>query len=512
MKQRAYLGIDVGHPKCSCHGSRQKRRCARFFIRTPTSRRDGGRHEQSPLEWWKAVCAAGQATMQQVADSEIVGLAVAATSGTILLMDSCLTPLTAGLMYDDNRAIQEAIETQEVGHELWTRQSYRMQPSWALPKLIWLQRNGFLSAGAKLAHQNDYINAMLAGRVLATDSSNALKTGVDLEGLQWPHAIMEDLHIDPLVLPQVVLPGTRLGGVSAEASRNTGIPIGTPIFAGMTDGCAAQIASGATNVGSWNSVVGTTLVMKGVTERLLHDPLGVVYSHRSPDGNWLPGGASSTGAGFIAKHYASENLAALDAAAAQLGFIESVVYPLVGTGERYPFFAPDAQSFTLGAPATDAGTFTAVLQGLAFVERLAFDALHQIGADVEGRFTISGGAARSQTLSQIRADVLGRTLHVPAVTESAFGMAVLVAANATTLPKATQQLVHTGEMFLPHRGFDPEPCTSSSSASSAPGDGCLRGWPIMHGSEADELDFHPHRSRPPWGNRMARRKSLCRPH
>jgi len=50
----------------------------------------------------------------------------------------------------------------------------------------------------------------------------------------------------------------------------------------MTDGCAAQIAAGALEVGSWNSVLGTTLVLKGVTRELIRDPAGVMYSHRSP--------------------------------------------------------------------------------------------------------------------------------------------------------------------------------------------------------------------------------------
>lgn len=32
-----------------------------------------------------------------------------------------------------------------------------------------------------------------------------------------------------------------------------------------TDGCAAQLGAGVLNVGSWSSVLGTTLVLKGVT-------------------------------------------------------------------------------------------------------------------------------------------------------------------------------------------------------------------------------------------------------
>ena len=251
-------------------------------------------------------------------------------------------------MYDDGRARSEAAEVNDKGATLWRELSYRVQASWALPKLLWMVRQGMMQAGAKLLHQNDWLNLRLAGRLLATDSSNALKTGYDLLRSCWPVEVLESLGIEASVLPEVVPPGTRIGEVDGRAARETGLPEGTPIFAGMTDGCAAQIASGATGVGSWNTVIGTTLVVKGATERLLHDPLGVVYSHRSMDGLWLPGGASSTGAGAIAAEFAAEQLPALNAFAEEHGPTPLVVYPLAGRGERFPFAASDAEPFALG--------------------------------------------------------------------------------------------------------------------------------------------------------------------
>jgi len=82
--------------------------------------------------------------------------------------------------------------------------------------------------------------------------------------------------------------------VDRRGADATGLPAGTPVIAGMTDGCAAQIGAGALEPGEWNSALGTTLVLKGVTPELVRDPSRVMYSHRSPDGDWLPGGASST--------------------------------------------------------------------------------------------------------------------------------------------------------------------------------------------------------------------------
>jgi sugar (pentulose or hexulose) kinase len=133
-----------------------------------------------------------------------------------------------------------------------------------------------------LAHQSDFINRRLIGQAVATDTSNALKTCVDLIAERWPDAVFADLGVPPEFLPPVVRAGTILGVVGPEAAKETNLPAGTPVIAGMTDGCAAKIGAGALSAGSWNSVLGTTLVLKGVSPSLIKDPAGVVYCHGRP--------------------------------------------------------------------------------------------------------------------------------------------------------------------------------------------------------------------------------------
>ena len=102
-----------------------------------------------PQSWWTATVSCLREVMATLGGTvEVRGIAVDATSGTILLMDSQCRPLTAALMYDDGRAQHEAQEANERGGDLWRQMSYRMQPSWALPKLMWLLRHGMLPAGA----------------------------------------------------------------------------------------------------------------------------------------------------------------------------------------------------------------------------------------------------------------------------------------------------------------------------------------------------------------------------
>ncbi|GAA2009708.1 FGGY-family carbohydrate kinase [Nakamurella flavida] len=408
-----------------------------------TSHRDGPAHEQDPAQWWEQVVVATRAALQGISPERVRGVAVDATSGTIVLTDPDGRPLTPGIMYDDTRGAAEVDEINAVGAEVWATLGYqRMQPSWALPSLRWLLRqHPELVGTARLAHQSDVITGRLVGRPVAADLSNALKTGANLDDETWPLDVFERLGIPATLLPPLVRTGAFLGEVGSGAAAETGIPVGTPVIAGATDGCAAQLGAGALRIGSWNSVVGTTLVLKGVSHELIRDPLGVVYSHKAPNGDWLPGGASSTGAGAVSRDFPGADLDELGRRAAAFAPTDVLAYPLVSDGERFPFIAPDARGFLLGDPRDDAEHFAAVLQGVAFVERLCFDYLDLLGAPIGGDLIVTGGATRSPFWNQLRADVLGRPLVLPENAEGALGMAVLAASPGREAADVAAEMV-----------------------------------------------------------------------
>ncbi|MEW2609201.1 FGGY-family carbohydrate kinase [Streptomyces sp. NPDC047880] len=384
-----------------------------------TGRRNGARHEQDPLRWWAALCEASRAALGSAPPGlQVGGLAVCGTSGTVLLTDGSGRPVSPALMYDDARAGAEAARARAAG--------LAVQDTWALPKALWLLGE-YGGTSLRLTHQPDLIVSRLTGAPPPADSSHALKTGYDVEGDRWPTAALAELGVPESLFPGVVRPGTRLGEVGPAAADATGIPAGTPVLAGMTDGCAAQIASGALRPGSWNSVLGTTLVLKGAARDPVRDPAGVVYNHLAPDGTWLPGGASSVGAGALAAHFPEADPAAMDARAGAFEPAHAIAYPLVSPGERFPFRAPEATPLVLGDPTGDADLWAALLQGVGFAERLCLDYLHHLGAPLDGPLTFTGGGARSPYWNQLRADILGRPARVPEQTEPALGMAALAA-------------------------------------------------------------------------------------
>lgn len=412
-------------------------------------RAGGARHEQDPEAWWKAVGDAACKSTGELPGREVSGLSICSTSGTFLVADEEGRALTPAIMYNDGRAEEEARLAQEAGEPVWTSLGTRMQRSFALPKLVWLTRSGLPEDTARVMHQADYVASRLAGEPVATDWSHALKTGYDLINGCWPEEVFERLEVPIEILPPVVRPGSALGEVCQDAADYTGFLAGTPIRAGMTDGCAAQIVGGALREGQWNSVLGTTLALKGVTRKLLQDPTGAVYCHKHPDEGWLPGGASNTGAGILSERFPERDLKELDDEAERRGPSTMVIYPLTTEGERFPFANPEARGFELGEPEDQTDLYRAILEGVAFVERLCFTHLQSLGAEVLGPVVLTGGGAKSQVWSQLRADVLGLPMIVPRYSEGAVGMAILARAGDGPVIEAAADMSNTVARYEP---------------------------------------------------------------
>ncbi len=287
-----------------------------------------------------------------------------------------------------------------------------------------------------------------------TDTSHALKSGYDLASRRWVSEAMEALGIPASLLPEVLLPGSLAGRLTREAAGATGLPCGCEVRLGMTDSCAAQLAAGAAEPGQFVSVLGSTLVLKGATRRILSDPEGAVYSHLHPGGWWLPGGASSTGGKALAAGFPSGDLSELDRRAAALGPAGCVIYPLLGRGERFPFAAPGAEGFVLGKPSGEADRYRAVLEGVAFVERLGYERLRELGAHPSGPIVSAGGGSRSAVWNTIRATVMGAEIEARPGASTALGACILAACETLhpDLAIATRAMSVTGTMVRPAPG------------------------------------------------------------
>ena len=155
---------------------------------------------------------------------------------------------------------------------------------------------------------------------------------------------------------------------------------------------------------------------------------------------------------MISRDFAGRDLAELDRLAGHHEPSAAVSYPLASSGERFPFVAPEAEGFTLGAGSGEADRYAAILQGVGFIERLCFDYLDLLGAEVSGEVTFTGGATRSRYWCQLRADILGRQVKLPENAEPALGMALLAASQGGHTAEAARDMVRIRETLDPRGG------------------------------------------------------------
>ncbi len=431
--REALIGIDVGtqgvrvvatDPEGTVISSRQHP----FLLQT-----EGDAREQSPENWWETLLPLLRETASALASPGVaarpMAISVTSTSGTVIPLAADHTPLHAALMYDDLRSASQAVRCQRAAADAGFTE-LGIGPSFGLPKMLWYAETFPGQAGqiALWAHAADYVVGRLSGAWGVTDPTNALKTGYDPGHGAWPAYITGALGVPAHWLPQVIPSGSQVGTLRPEAAAATGLPSSLPVMAGMTDGCASQIAAGAVRPGEWSSTIGTTLVLKGVTRHPILDPEGRVYNHRHPEGWWLPGGASNTGAAWIAQDFPDKDLAGLDAQARELIPTPWTAYPLRSKGERFPFFAPNARGFEPEGLAP-MERYAARMEGVAYLERLAFDLVESLSGEPVARVSTAGGASRAETWLTIRANVLGKPIARMRYPDAAFGAAILAASG-----------------------------------------------------------------------------------
>lgn len=378
--------------------------------------------QQTPLDWREALLLLLHRIPAELA-AQLQGIAIDATSATTLLCDADLKPLSPPLMYSDTRASAEAEELKSIappGHIVCSATS-------GLAKFLWLTRQTGSEHAAYFLHQADWLTALLSGQPGISDYHNVLKTGYDVAALRWPDWVMSM----PLahLLPEAREPGIDIDRILPDIATHFGINPGCRIHAGTTDSTAAFIATGVQDTGIGVTSLGTTLVLKQLSEKRIDSPEYGVYSHRYGD-LWLVGGASNAGAGILRQYFSDAQIEMLSALIDPSKDSPLDYYPLSQPGERFPVSDPQLAPRIEPRPGSDVEFLHGLLQGLSRIEASGYAKLRKLGAPRLQRVVTAGGGARNETWRKLRARYLGLPVTNAAHSEAAFGCALLSAGSA----------------------------------------------------------------------------------
>lgn len=384
--------------------------------------------QRDPDRWWTAVLDCFDAQMQALREAghspdDIATMAVDGTSGSLVLTNAALIPVTRALMYNDGGFGPEAERIAAAGPSPHVAQG----PASALSRALRLASEDRAQSGGgravHLCHQADYITARLTGRGGHTDVNNALKTGIDPETGRWPAWIVSLAELAPL-LPVGHAPGAPLAPLAPEIARRFGLSSRAIVHAGTTDSVAAFLAATDPVPGAAVTSLGTTLAIKLFSQTRIDAPEIGLYAHRLA-GGWLLGGASNTGGGVLRRFFDLDEITALSAKIDPAAESAMDYYPLPRAGERFPINDPDLPPRVTPRPPDDAAFLHGLLESMARIERRGYEVLAERGAPWPETVVTAGGGAANAAWSAIRARVLGRPVVMADTPEAAVGVARL---------------------------------------------------------------------------------------
>lgn len=447
------IGIDVGTTSVKAVMIDTKgARLAEFAASYPTQHPAPGWVEQDPEDWLRLVMQALERFAAQGGPAQAICLT--SQVNTHVFVDPTLNVLHPAIVWQDGRAGIAGAEI-EAGISpddkiAWLGAPIPVDASHALARMGWMAavRPDLWAKTAHVMLPRDFLLARLTGAVVADPISAVGLVGPDLRYAKALIARMEGAaaRLAPLADP-----------LSVVGHISQGLPFaGTPVVLGMMDAWASLFGLGVAGQGQAMYLSGTSEVLGLISSTLNPEPGVITFPNWA--GITLHAGPTQAGGAsldWVARLLGRE-APTLCALAADITATSPLFLPHL-QGERAPLWDATARGTFAGLTgATGPAELTAaVLEGVAFSARLAFEALQRSGGVVPSEIRTGGGGAVSDRWCQIRADVLNRALvRVQGRDPGALGAAVMAGVGCGAMSGLAQA---AGALVLTDRVFQPDP-------------------------------------------------------
>ena len=409
--------------------------------RTLTSAINDIRVEQYPAEWWDKAIEVMSSSISDAKVKSIEYITATTSASCLVCVDMDGKPLRNAIMVSDRRAIKEVDEIKNTSSyaSIEADTGLPVSASIMLPKILWIKNNEpeMFENTRYFLTPNDYLIYQLCGNVL-TDELNAVKYHYSFNKGSYPTQLLDELGIPGKKLPSVAMTGTNAGKIKPDVANLVGCGVNTKIVITSYDAICSFVGSGVADEGEASDVSGTVTVFRMLSKRDKLLPSSRVYTTPFHQGDYnIIGGSNNLGGGLIEWvkqcYYSKEEypyeVMEKEAAESDIGARGIVFLPYL-LGERAPIWNNNARGtfFGLERMHTRKDMTRAVFEAAAFIDRTMMDAIGETSADVT-TVRLSGGLARINLISQIKADVTGKEVIVLSEFETTASGAVMMVLN-----------------------------------------------------------------------------------
>ncbi|MFZ0090871.1 MAG: FGGY-family carbohydrate kinase [Solirubrobacteraceae bacterium] len=433
-----------------------------------------GWHEQDAEDWWRSTKVALRQAAQGVSASEIEAIGITHQRETFACLGEDGTPLRPAMLWLDARAVEEVEEHGDEEIHRITGKPPDTTP--AFYKLLWSRAHEpeVLERTAKVVDVHAFLVKHLTGEWRTTWACADPLGLVDMETFDWSDEVLHRAGLERGQLCELDAPGAVMGELRSDVAEELGLPAGIPIVGGAGDGQSAGLGANITGPGRAYLNLGTAVVSGTYSDtyawgrefRALSGPIPKTYTFET-----LLQGGTYTVSWFVSKLAGMETSRlgldlsdeeVLEAAAARLepGADGLLAVPYWNQSQT-PNWDDAARGVILGLRGHHGKShlFRAILEGIAFEQRLLTDGVVAARDQPIDAYLALGGGSRSALWCQIIADVTRRPVTACREVETTSLGAAMHAAAAIgwcdSIAQAAQSMSGEGASYEPEaRGVE----------------------------------------------------------
>jgi xylulokinase len=464
------LGVDCSTTACKAvawdsRGQPVGEGRASFALENPEP--DG--YEQDAELWWQSSCDAIRGALRGLGPKPpLAAVCFTHQRETFVVTDAGGKPLHRALVWMDARCraeVEHAVERlgEERLHATSGKPACTTPSLYKLMFLLGRARPELRALSPRVLDVHAFLVWRMTGR-FATSLASADPLGlIDMQARAFSTELLGLAGLERSAMPSLVEPGVEIGRVTPAAAAATGLEPGLPVIAGAGDGQAAGLGAGVAGAGRAYLNLGTAVVAGVLSAEYRVDRAFRTLYGATPGSFFLEsdlkGGTftlSWLAQSVLGTTDVDELLARLETEAGALppGSDGLVLVPY-WNAVMNPYWDDDATGIGVGwhGAHRPAHVYRALLEGIAFEQRLCLSAIEKACATRIDELVVMGGGAKSALFCQVLADVLGKRIVRSKTSEATALGAGIMAAVATGIhadfPTAVAAMTATAEAFEP---------------------------------------------------------------
>ncbi len=402
--------------------------------------------EQESEDWWRAVVETVREVIKEnyKFKNYIRGISFSTQGGTLIPVDSRGRPLRRAITWLDQRADKEGRKViEELGSDFFYNiTGHKVRQGLPLLQICWLKNNErkIFEKTYKFLFVNDYIIHKLTDSYYTDPSNSSITMLYNLRTGKWDPQLLKITGILPAKLSNIKSSGVPVGRLTSAATNQLGLSREVVVSSGGHDQYCASLGAGAFHSGDCLLSCGSAWVLLFTLDEPIFDPdVNLTPGRHVIRNRWGEMAAISSG-GVVLEWFKNgfgkvqnsrkdrEIYELFDRKAKDIpaGSNNLLFFPHF-IGSTAPTYQPAAKGALIGLTLSHNkyDIFKSIMEALGFETLWNIKSVEKLGIRLE-KIKMIGGATKSSIWPQIIADITGKKIIIPSLTEAAcVGAAIL---------------------------------------------------------------------------------------